>query len=81
MKTIFQKLRDLFSNKWFKFTTVSICYLLWVLWNHSFVLLLGEAIVFDIYISKKVQWAFWKLIKPKSNERKGNLTVEKITSS
>jgi signal peptidase I len=66
MKTILQQLRDLISNKWFKFTTVSICYLLWVLWNHSFVLLLGEAIVFDIYISKKVQWAFWKLIKPKS---------------
>jgi len=66
MKTILQQLRDLISNKWFKFTTVSICYLLWVLWNHSFVLLLGEAVVFDIYISKKVQWAFWKLIKPKS---------------
>jgi signal peptidase I len=27
---------------------------------------LGEIIVFDIYITKKVQWAFWKLIKPKS---------------
>jgi len=66
MKTILQQLRDLISNKWFKFITVSICYLLWVLWNHSFVLLLGEAIVFDIYITKKVQWAFWKLIKPKS---------------
>jgi len=67
MKDVLQKLRDLMSNKWFKFATISICYLLWVLWNHSFVLLLGEAIIFDLYITKKVAWAFWKKIKPKSN--------------
>jgi len=61
-----QKLRDLYSNKWFKFATISICYLLWVLWNHSWLLLLGEGIVFDLYITKRVPWAFWKLFKPKS---------------
>src|ERR1035437_1746259 len=61
-----QKFRDLYSNKWFKFATVSLCYLLWVLWNQSWVLLLGEGIVFDLYITKRVPWAFWKLFKPKS---------------
>ena len=66
MKTILERLRDVFSNKWFKFITISICYLLWVLWNHSFVLLLGEIIVFDLYITKKVPWAFWKKITPKT---------------
>ena len=66
MKTILQQLRELTSNKWFKFATVSLCYILWALWNRSFVLLLGEAVIFDMYITKRVPWAFWKLIKPKS---------------
>ena len=47
-------------NKWFKFAVVGSVYLLWVIWIESFLWLIGLAVIFDIYISKKVHWAFWK---------------------
>jgi len=47
-------------NKYFKFTIVAILYILWVIWVGNFWLLFGLAIIFDIYVSKKVNWAFWK---------------------
>jgi len=73
MKDILLKIKTITANKWFKFGTVSICYLLWVLWMHNFWLLLGEGVVFDLYISKKVPWAFWKLWKPKTATGKKTL--------
>ena len=48
------------SNKWFKFGVVLCIYLLWALWVKSWWLLLGVPVIYDIYISKKVHWAFWK---------------------
>lgn len=54
------KIRELLSNRWFKFTTVALCYLLWVIWLGSYWWLLGLLVIFDIYITKKVKWAFWK---------------------
>lgn len=66
MKTVLQSIRNILGNKWFKFISLSVLYLLWVWWNRSFVLLLGEIIIFDLYITKKVPWAFWKKIKPKT---------------
>ena len=53
-------IRNLISNKWFKFGTVSFVYLLWVIWMQNFWLLLGLPVIYDMYISKKVRWAFWK---------------------
>ena len=50
----------LLTNKWFKFALVGFIYLLWVIWIESFLWLIGLAVIFDIYISKKVHWAFWK---------------------
>lgn len=40
-----------------------IVYLLWVIWIGNYWLLLGLPIVFDIYITKKVPWNFWKKTK------------------
>lgn len=48
------------TNKWFKLGCVLFVYLLWTLWIGSWWLLLGVPILFDIYITKKVHWAFWK---------------------
>ena len=48
------------SNKWFKFGVVLCLYLLWALWVKSWWLLVGVPVIYDIYISKKVHWAFWK---------------------
>lgn len=48
------------SNKYFKFSIAAIIYLLWVLWVGSFWLLIGLAVVYDIYVTEKVNWSFWK---------------------
>ena len=48
------------SSKYFRFSVATLIYLLVVIWIGNYLLLLGLAIVFDVYISKKVNWAFWK---------------------
>jgi len=48
------------NNKWFKFGLWSFIYLLWVIWVENFILLLGLPIIYDYYISKKVNWTPWK---------------------
>ena len=53
---IFQILR----SKWFKFFIWTILYLLWVIWFGKWWLIIGIAVIFDIFITKKVKWAFWK---------------------
>lgn len=57
-------LSTILSNKWFKFITIGTLYLLWVLWLGSFLWLLGLIVIFDIYITEKVHWAFWKKKNP-----------------
>ena len=51
---------DIVKNRYFKFAVVAIIYILWVVWVGNYWLLFGLAIIFDIYITKKVNWAFWK---------------------
>jgi signal peptidase I len=48
------------KNKWFKVALAGGFYLFWVIWMNSYIWLLGLPIIFDIYITKKVHWAFWK---------------------
>ena len=56
-----------YRNKWFKFAVWGGLYLLWVIWLGNYWWLLGLPIIFDIYVTKKVHWAFWKR-KQKSSE-------------
>lgn len=49
--------------KWIKFSVVVLVYILWVFWVGNFWLLPGAIILFDIYITKKVPWDFWKRTK------------------
>ena len=53
-------MRDILRNKWVKVTVVLIVYLLWTLWVGSWWLLLGVPVIVDVYITRKVHWAFWK---------------------
>lgn len=53
-------MRELLRNRWFKFTFVLIVYLLWTLWVGSWWLLLLVPVIFDVYITRRVHWAFWK---------------------
>lgn len=53
-------MKEFLKNKWFKFSLAAITYLLMTIWIGNFWLVLGLPILFDVYISKKVHWAFWK---------------------
>ena len=67
-------MKKLFANKWVKFGVVAFIYLLFVIWLQNWWLLLGLVIIYDMYISKKVHWAFWK----KKDAEKQTKTVEWI---
>lgn len=57
-------MKEILTNKWFKFAVVGLLYLLWVIWIESYFWLIGLAVIFDMYITKKVHWAFWKKKNP-----------------
>jgi len=61
-------------NKWFKFSIILIITLLMIIWIGNYWLLLGLPILFDLYISKKVHWTFWK----KKGIKKQSTTIEWI---
>lgn len=54
------KIRSIIHDKRFKFSIVAILYILFVIWLDSYWWLLLLLVIFDIYITKKVHWAFWK---------------------
>jgi len=47
-------------GKYIKFAIAAIIYLLVVIWIGNYWLLLGLAIIYDLYVSEKVNWTFWK---------------------
>jgi signal peptidase I len=53
-------MNNIISSKYFKFGIAALLYLLVVVWIGNYILLLGLVIIFDIYVSEKVNWAFWK---------------------
>ena len=62
-------MRNILTNKWFKFIVVGLFYSLWVIWLESYWWFIGLAIIFDIYISKKVHWSFWKKKNPEDGKQ------------
>lgn len=62
-------IRSIITNKWFKFISVGTLYTLWVIWLGSFIWLLGLAVIFDIYVTKKVHWSFWKKKNPPNGKQ------------
>ena len=57
-------MKNILTNKWFKFAVVGGLYLLWVIWLGNYWWLIGLGVIFDIYITEKVHWAFWKKKNP-----------------
>jgi signal peptidase I len=55
-----KKIKEILSNKWFKFGYITVAYLLFILWLRNPWLILGLIVIYDMYISKKVNWTFWK---------------------
>ncbi len=58
---------EIVKNRYFKFGIVSILYILFVIWLNNYWYLLGLPIIFDMYITKKVNWTFWKKRDEKNN--------------
>lgn len=56
-----------YKNKWFKFAFWATIYLLWVIWLENYWWLLGLPVIFDLYVTKKVKWAFWRREKKRGN--------------
>jgi signal peptidase I len=54
----------LLESKWFKFGLVGGLYLLWVIWLNNYWWLAGLLIIFDIYVTEKIHWSFWKKKNP-----------------
>jgi signal peptidase I len=68
-----KKIKEILSNKWFKFGYVTLAYLLFIIWLRNLWLILGIAIIYDMYISKKVNWTFWKPRNYKQSGKKNAL--------
>lgn len=52
--------KDIKPVAWIKFAVVTVLYLLWALWAQSWLMLILLPVIFDWYITKKVNWTFWK---------------------
>jgi signal peptidase I len=58
---------DLFTKRNIKFAIAAFIYLLVVIWIGSYWLVLGLGIIYDLYISEKINWTFWKKRTGKNN--------------
>jgi signal peptidase I len=51
---------QIFQRKYIRFAIVALIYILVVIWIGNYWLLIGLGIVFDLYITEKINWTFWK---------------------
>ena len=77
------KIKQIWSNKWVKFGTVSVIYLLvFVVWTGNLWLLIGLPFIYDYYISKYLDrwvWSRNRALKQRSKSYKKTMEwVESI---
>ncbi len=53
-------MNEFFTKKRIRFAIAAIIYLLIVIWIGSYWLLIGLGVIYDLYITEKVNWTFWK---------------------
>lgn len=53
-------MKQFLSGRYIKFAIAALIYLLVVIWIGNYWLLLGLGVIYDIYITEKVNWTFWK---------------------
>ncbi|MDR2622922.1 MAG: signal peptidase I [Dysgonamonadaceae bacterium] len=56
-------MRKATKKQWIFFAVVALLYILFVVWDGNYWLLLGLPVIFDIYISKFISWGGWKNTK------------------
>ncbi len=52
--------KEIIQNKWVRLGFWSVLYTAWVIWLGNYWWLLGLGIIFDLIVTKKVKWLFWK---------------------
>ena len=52
------------KKQWIKFSVVTVLYLLFLLWVKSWWGLLVVPFIFDVYVTKKIKWQWWKNSEP-----------------
>ena len=65
-------LKELYHNRWVRFSFWAVLYILWVIWLGNYWWLFGLVPIFDGHITKKVKWLFWKK-KYKEGEKRNVL--------
>lgn len=55
-----ERLKAFVLNRWTRFIFWALLYLFWVIWLGNYWWLIGLGVIFDIFITKKVHWNFWK---------------------
>ncbi len=60
-------MNEFFSKKYVKFAIAAILYILVVIWIGNYWFLIGLGVIYDLYISEKVNWTFWKKRNGKNN--------------
>lgn len=65
------KLKDIYQNKWVRFAFWALLYTLWVIWLENLWWLPGLVVVFDMTVTKKVNWTFWK---PRDKAKRNTFT-------
>jgi len=61
------------ESKYFKFGIVSFFYILFIIWLNNYWWLFGLAVIYDMYVTRKVNWTFWK-----KREGKNSTVIEWI---
>jgi len=64
-------IKKILKHRYFRFGVAVTLYLLFVIWLRNYWFLLGIPVIYDIYVSKKVNWTFWK-----SRKKKNHVLVE-----
>lgn len=60
-------MKNISKNQFIKFGIAFTLYLIWVIWLRNFWWLLGIPVLVDMYLTKKVNWSFWKKRGKKNN--------------
>lgn len=60
------RIKNIKVTRWIRFGLVSILYLAWVAWMHTWWLAVFELLLFDIYITGYIPFTWWKKSKSKA---------------
>lgn len=61
-----RRISEVKTTRWIRFGLVSLIFLAWVVWMHTWWLAIFELLLFDIYITGYIPFTWWKKSKSKS---------------